>query len=307
VPFDALPQVLNPPGGYIHQENSSPHYTNVRTPVKTENAYPNFEEPRLSLRSQLAIQLIGGDEKYSLEDVWRLKHSYRALLADRVKADLLAALKATNHSGDTTAAIEMLEKWDNTTSPESRGSTLFEIWWQHYSGLRPGEQQSILPDAQRYAKVWSVADPLNTPRGLADPARAVESFAWAVEETKKRYGAIDVAWGEVHRVRRGNVDVPVGGCGNDMGCFRILAYQRDKDGKLAANSGDGWVMAVEFGDVPRAMSVLAYGQSRKPDSPWHADQAEMFAVGGAKKVLFTEKDIDAGAVSRFRPGAPASR
>jgi acyl-homoserine-lactone acylase len=307
VPFDALPQVLNPPGGYIHQENSSPHYTNVRTPVKTENAYPNFEEPRLSLRSQLAIQLIGGDEKYSLEEVWRLKHSYRALLADRVKADLLAALKATNHSGDATAAIEMLEKWDNTTSPESRGSVLFEIWWQHYSGLRPGEQRSILPDAQRYAKVWSVADPLNTPRGLADPARAVESFAWAVEETKKLYGAVDVAWGEVHRVRRGSVDVPVGGCGNDMGCFRILAYQRDKDGKLAANSGDGWVMAVEFGDVPRAMSVLAYGQSRKPDSPWYSDQAALFAAGGAKKVLFTEKEIDAGAVSRFRPGAPASR
>jgi acyl-homoserine-lactone acylase len=307
VPFDALPQVLNPPGGYIHQENSSPHYTNVRTPVKTENAYPNFEEPRLSLRSQLAIQLIGGDEKYSLEEVWRLKHSYRALLADRVKADLLAALKATNHSGDTTAAIEMLEKWDNTTSPESRGSTLFEVWWQHYSGLRPGEQRSILPDEQRYAKVWSMTDPLNTPRGLADASRAVDSFAWAVEETKRRYGRIDVPWGEVHRVRRGSVDVPVGGCGNDMGCFRILAYQRDKDGKLAANSGDGWVMAVEFGDVPRAMSVLAYGQSRKPDSPWHADQAEMFAAGGAKKVLFTEKEIDAGAVLRFRPGAPASR
>ena len=307
VPFDALPQVLNPPGGYIHQENSSPHFTNVRTPVKMENAYPNFEEPRLSLRSQLAIQLIGGDEKYSLEDVWRLKHSYRALLADRVKADLLAALKTTNHSGDTTAAIEVLEKWDNTTSPESRGSTLFETWWFHYSGLRPGEQRALLPDAQRYAKVWSVSDPLNTPRGLADPARAVESFAWAVEETKKRYGTIDVAWGEAHRVRRGNVDVPVGGCGNDMGCFRILAYQRDKDGKLAANSGDGWVMAVEFGDVPRAMSVLAYGQSRKPDSPWYASQAEMFAKGEAKKVLFAEKDIDAGAVLRFRPGAPASR
>ena len=133
--------MLNPPGGYIHQENSSPHYTNVRTPVKSENAYPNFEEPRLSLRSQLAIQLIGGDEKYSLEDVWRLKHNYRALLAERVKPDLLAAVKATNPTGEMAEAAALLEKWDNTTSPESRGSTLFEIWWQHYSGLRPGEQR----------------------------------------------------------------------------------------------------------------------------------------------------------------------
>ena len=106
----------------------------------------------------------------------------------------------------------------------------------------------------------------------------------------------------MHRVRRGKVDVPVGGCGNDLGCFRIMTFQRDKDAKLAAVGGDGWVFAVEFGDVPRAMSVLAYGQSRRPDSPWHSDQAEMFARGEAKKVLFTEKDVNDGAVVRFRPG-----
>ncbi|HEX3144742.1 MAG TPA: penicillin acylase family protein, partial [Pyrinomonadaceae bacterium] len=32
VPFESLPQVLNPKGGYIHNENDSPHFTNVRGP-----------------------------------------------------------------------------------------------------------------------------------------------------------------------------------------------------------------------------------------------------------------------------------
>ena len=132
--------------------------------------------------------------------------------------------------------------------------------------------------------------------------RAAESFVWAVAETKARYGSYDVAWGDVHRVRRGKVDVPVGGCGNDLGCFRILSFTRDTDGKLAANSGDGWVLAVEFGDTPRAYSVLAYGESRLPASPYHADQAEMFARGEMKKVAFTEIDVNAQAIVRFRPG-----
>jgi hypothetical protein len=44
----------------------------------------------LRLRSQLAIQLIGGTQKLSLESIIRLKHNYRMLLADRVKADLIA-------------------------------------------------------------------------------------------------------------------------------------------------------------------------------------------------------------------------
>ncbi len=301
VPFESLPQILNPPGGYIHNENSSHHYTNVRGRVETKNAYPNFEAPSLSLRSQLAIQLIGGDEKYSLEDVVRLKHDYRMLLADRVKNDLIVTVKATNPMGDVAAAIALLERWDNTASASSRGSTLFEEWWATYSGLRRPEPR-VLPNAQRFAKVWSVADPYNTPRGLADIPRAIESFVTAVNEVKRRYGSIDVTWGDVHRVRRGKVDVPVGGCGNDLGCFRIMGFTRAEDGKLVATGGDGWVLAVEFAETPRAYSILAYGQSSLTSSPWHADQAEMFAKGEMKKVAFTEADVNAAAVVRFRPG-----
>jgi acyl-homoserine-lactone acylase len=301
VPFESLPQVLNPRGGYIHNENDSPHFTNVRGPIDTSNAYPNFEKPDLSLRSQLAIQLIGGDNKLTLEDVVRLKHSYRMLLADRVKSDLIAAVKATQPTGDVAAAIALLEKWDNTAASESKGAVLFELWWADYSGLRP-PNRTPLPDEKRFAKVWSVTDPLNTPSGLADPARAIAAFTWALIETARRYGSWDVAWGDVHRVRRGAVDVPVGGCASSMGCFRALAFTREADGKLAASGGDGWILAVEFDDTPRALSVLAYGESPRRDSPWFADQAEMFAKGQLKPVAFTAKDIDAQAVLRYRPG-----
>jgi acyl-homoserine-lactone acylase len=103
-------------------------------------------------------------------------------------------------------------------------------------------------------------------------------------------------------VRRGAVDVPVGGCSGALGCFRVLTYARAQDEKLVANFGDGWVLAVEFTETPRAYSVLAYGQSPNPTSPWHADQAEMFARGEMKKVAFSFKDVDAQAIRRYRPG-----
>ncbi len=305
VPFAALPQFLNPPGGYIHNENSSPHYTNVRKPVVLKNAYPNFEPPELSLRSQLALQSIENDQKYSLEDIVKLKHNYRALLPDRVKADLIAAARAATPTAETVSALELLEKWDNTTSPESRGAVLFEAWWQTYSfpqgPNRPTPPQRY-PDNKRFARVWSTDDPYKTPSGLADIPRALAALPLAIAETKRRYGSIDVAWGEVYRVRRGNVDFPVGGCSNDLGCFRIMGFQRATDGKMVANSGDCWVLAVEFGATPRAYSVLAYGQSRLPESPYHADQAEMFARGEMKKVAFTAADVNAGAIKRYRPG-----
>ena len=44
IPFEDLPQFLNPRGGYIHNENDSPHFTNVREPIRTANAYLPSDE-----------------------------------------------------------------------------------------------------------------------------------------------------------------------------------------------------------------------------------------------------------------------
>jgi len=294
IPFDALPLTKNPGGGYVHNENDSPHFANARPPVNLVNAYENIEPPSLRLRSQRAIQLIDNNRKLSLEDVVRLKHDYRMLLADRVKPDLVRAVAASKPAGATADALRVLRRWNNTVAAGSRGAVLFEVWWARYSQGRT--------EAQRYATPWDATDPVRTPRGLGDVARAVEAFAWAVEETMRRHGALDVAWGDVYRVRRGGVDVPVGGCPGALGCFRVLGFTRQPDGKFAANTGDGWVLAVEFGNEPRAYSVLAYGQSEKPTSPWHADQAAMFARGEMKRVAFSARDVDRQVVTRYRPG-----
>jgi len=294
VGLDSLPQVLNPKGGYVHNENDAPYYTNMRQPLDPAKYPPYFPAPRLGLRSQLAIDLIDNDRKMSLEDVVTLKHSYRMLLADRVRDDLVKAVRATSPTGDVAKAIDMIAAWDKTVAPESRGGTLFEAWWRRYLGRSPADSM--------YAVPWSASAPTTTPRGIRQTAAAVDAFKWAVDETTRRYGRFDPPWGEVHRVRRGKVDVPVGGCSSDMGCFRVLTYRDDADGKRVAVGSDGWILAVEFGDEPRAYSILAYGESPKEDSPYHADQAEMFAKGQLKPVAWSEKDIEAQTIKRYRPG-----
>jgi acyl-homoserine-lactone acylase len=296
VPWDSLPQLLNPKGGYIHQENDPPHFTNLMEPMDSARLPATVPGPALSLRSQLALDLLTrAPKKLTLEDVIRLKHSYRMLLADRVKPALLAAIRA---SGDTalSEAANILARWDNTAAHDSRGGVLFEAWWRRY-------QQTGTRGVSPFAVPWSREDPTGTPRGLADSARALVALRSAVPLIRQRYGRLDVPWGEVHRVRVGGKDVPVGGCPGDLGCFRVLQFQDEPDGKRAARGGDGWVLAVEFGPIPRAYSVLAYGESPLPGSPHNGDQGELFARGELKPVLFTEKDVDGGVVRRYRPGA----
>jgi acyl-homoserine-lactone acylase len=294
IPWDSLPQLLNPKGGYIHNENDPPHFTNLQQPLDSARLPANVPPPALSLRSQLALQLLTtAKPKLTLEDVVRLKHSYHMLLADRVKPDLLAAVRAANDSS-LAGALELLSRWDNSAAPEARGAMLFEVWWRRYA--QGGRE---LP---RFAVGWTKDDPTGTPRGLADTARAVAALRYAVTETARRFGRIDVAWGEVHRVRLAGKDFPVGGCGGDLGCFRVLQFGQEPDGKLAVRGGDGWILAIEFGEQPRALSVLGYSESQRDGSPWLGDQAELFAKGQLKKVAFLQADVEAQAIKRYRPG-----
>jgi acyl-homoserine-lactone acylase len=308
VDFDELPRLLNPQGGYLHNENDPFHYTNLHHGFDPGDYPANFPKPRLRLRSQHALELIADDRKLSLEDVIELKHSMRMLLADRVKEDLIAAVRSSEPERDVRRAIKVIEQWDNTVAATSRGAELFRVWFEGYlvnhelkSGLTREHREDAWQAAFRHP--WDPDEPLTTPRGLSDPDRAVEAFRRAVDEMKEEHGGWDVAWGEVHRVQQGSVDVPVGGCPGHLGCFRVLEFEETESGKRVASRGDAWVLAVEFSDPPRAYSVLAYGQSAKEDSPHHADQAELFARNRMKKVAFTEEEIRAQLLRAYRPGS----
>ncbi|WP_461534024.1 penicillin acylase family protein [Sinomicrobium sp.] len=313
IPFDKLPQLLNPKGGYLHNENDPFHYTNLNEVFDEKDFPSNFPKARLRLRSQLSLQLIGGDDKLSLEEVVKRKHSMRAILGDRVKPDLVKAVRATNPTGEVLDAIDMIDKWDNTVARESRGGILFQQWWKRYVRLVRGTKKEIpgtpesagynAPAEKLFTQPWTPSDPTNTPYGLASKDLAVEAFEWAIKHTKKRYGAWDVKQGEVNRAHIGDYDFPVGGATGDMGTFRVMWFKRHTEDrkKSQAYGGDGWILAVEFGETPRAYSVLPYGNSNKEDSPYYADQLEMFTENKMKPVIYKKEEVIKNAVRTYRP------
>ncbi|WP_411274710.1 penicillin acylase family protein, partial [Daejeonella sp.] len=313
IPFDSLPQLLNPKGGYIHNENDPFHYTNLNEVMDAAKFPPHFSQPILRLRSQHALDMIANKKKFSLEDVVNLKYSQRMLLAERVKADLIAAVRATSPTGEIADALKQMENWDNTVNRESKGGVLFETWWEHYVALANGGKQVPgtaasggfpAPASSLFAEVWTPAKPITTPKGLASSKNAVEAFKRAVESANTRYGSWDLAWGDVNRARINNKDIPISGATGELGTFSVLWFVPHITDKLKRETrgGDGWVIAVEFDKTPRAYSVLTYGNSNKESSPYFADQLELYADKKMKAVAFTEEEIKKGVVREYRPG-----
>jgi acyl-homoserine-lactone acylase len=292
-PWESLPLYVNPPGGYVQQANDTPDYINLNVPLDRDTVAPNLPEPRLRLRSQLSLDLIHNDRVMTLEEVVELKHSPRMLAAERMLDDLLDALSATEPDPDLTEARRVLSAWDRTAAVDSRGGVLFKRWMTRYLEVT---------DTLVYREAWSPEAPAGTPSGVGSPGRAVAALKMSTEELRSENIPLDVPWGQLHRVVRGTVDEPVSGCEGGLGCFRTLSFAPTGDGRLAANRGDGWVFAVEFGEVPRGYSVLAYGQSRLENSPYFDDQAAMFARSEMKPIRWTDADIRAATIRRYRPG-----
>ncbi len=290
--MEDLPQLFNPPGGYVQNCNSPPYLGNLSAPLDPARYPAYFPANNLSLRTQHSLRLVSGDQKLSLEDVVRLKHSPLMLLAERVKDDLLAAVRKLPSTSELEAAVKAIESWDGTVSADSRGGTLFADWWDRYEAKGVG----------KFAVPWSAEQPTATPRGLADPERAAEKFVEAVRDINSRYGRPDVTWGDVHRIRKGDVDLPVTGGDGLMGCFRVVDFRDADDGKLVAKRGDSFVFAVEFSDPPRAYTIVSYSESGVEGAPHYSDQAPLFSANRMKRAAFTESEIAAQLEKSYRPG-----
>jgi len=245
------------------------------------------------MRSQLSFALIHGEDRLSLEDVVERKHSPRMLAAERMLDDLLSAIDAAEPSPQLARARAILGRWDRSAAAVSRGGVLFKAWFNTYMQVT---------DTMEHRVEWNETAPAETPVGVGKPGRALAALRMAMEDLAEEGIEPDARWGDVHRVVHGDVDEPVSGCDGGLGCFRTLSFTTLDDGRRAVNRGDGWVFAVEFGDVPRGYSILAYGQSRLETSPHHADQAAMFARGEMKSMLWRQDEIDAATIRRYRPG-----
>lgn len=278
-PYEELPRVVDPPNGWVQNANDPPWSSTLPSLLNPAD-FPAYLAPRgLRFRAQRSLSMLQQDRKIDFDSLSRYKHSTRMEVADRILDELTAAV-GPRASDLTRQAARVLEDWDRQADAESRGGVLFAEWVQTLG-------------AGMFATPWREREPLTTPKGLARPVAAVAALERAARNTLDRFGALDVPWGEVYRLRAGGRDLPASGGPSRLGVFRSLEFAPEKDGRFRALFGDSFVALVEFSQPVRAKALLSYGNASQPGSPHRGDQLVLFARKQLRPVWRTRKEIEA--------------
>lgn len=286
--YDDLPRIVDPASGYVQNSNSPPWFATRPSPLDTAR-FPAYLSPRwVGFREQRALQLLASDSSISLDEMVAMHHDNRMLLADRILDDLIPAARASGRPLAMEAA-DVLERWDRAADADSRGGMFFMLWaYRMFEGV---------PERGRgFARPWSAADPIGTPDGLRDPARAVAALEQVAETMRTHMGGLDLPWGQMNRIGEfpGN-----GAPGDPLGVFHVIAYAQEGDAGQAV-FGDTYVAAVEFTPQgPVAQAVLSYGNASQPGARHNGDQLRLIAEKRLRPSWRARADVEANLESRM--------
>ncbi|MEO5509795.1 MAG: acylase [Longimicrobiales bacterium] len=283
--YDQLPRVINPPTGWVQNANDPPWTTTIPLQIDPRR-YPEYvaPPPRMSFRAIRSARMLAEDGSITFAEMLAYKHSTRSEEADHILEDVVSVARKST-SENIREAARVLEQWDRSTDAESRGAVLFLEFARAFNARAAN-------GGSGFDAAWSVRAPLATPDGIADAPATLRVLEAAAVRVRARYGALDVKWGDVYRLKRDAVDLPANGGPQDIGIFRTVTVDSIAPTRSVASGGDSFIMAVEFSSPVRAQASLVYGNWSQAGSKHRTDQMELFARKEMRIVWRTRAELE---------------
>ena len=252
IPYEELPQIENPPGGFIYNCNNTP-YLCTDDPNDFPNRLPENTgiDTHQTNRALRALELYGKDKSITREEFLEYKYDKRYSKNSHVASVLEKFLIDSKEiSNDLKPAINLLKDWDLSGEQENQAAALGFLTFRHI-GFNPEEY------TYNYEKI-------------------MDKMKDGIQFLTENYGRIDIPLGNVQRLKHGKVNLPLGG-GPDM--LRAI-YTRNDENIMKGVAGDCYIQFVEWdpeGNI-YSESVHQFGaRTSVIDSKHYDDQTKLFS------------------------------
>ncbi|MFC4312788.1 penicillin acylase family protein [Steroidobacter flavus] len=281
---------------YVTNSNDS-YWTN--NPHQLLDGYPQIvgdERTPRSLRTRNGLlkierRLNGTDgypgKRFTLHQLEAITMDNRVLSAELWRDSVVSLCRKLPARNGLPTACDVLERWDLTENLDSPGAVL---WRRFFENLDYKARNEV------FAVPFDPADPIGTPKGLkVDDPRVAKAFNAAISDLLDSGVPLDAKYRDYQYDTRGEIRVPMHGGLADAGQYNFM---HNKTGWVP---GKGWpemylgstlIMWMQFTDQgPKGRSIMTYGQSDNPASPYSLDQVQLFSQKKSKPMLFSEQEI----------------
>lgn len=250
---------------------------------------------RTRMVDRYVIDGLAGGNKIDPVELRGFEHENRVMAAEVIGTDALVKICQSAAGGD---ACPVLAAWDKTSNKDSRGYAIFEEFVTRLP-------KSGLLRSGPWKVGFSSVKPVETPNTIdTENAKVVRAMADAIKYLRSKGIPMNATWGSVQvSGDRGAPPIPLGGGNGDQaGNANALASR----GVLANTGflkpityGSSHIQAISFlpGGGLDARTILTYGMSDNPNSPWSKDQTQLFSDKQWVDFPWTPAQIAADAVS----------
>ncbi|MDC3402117.1 acylase [Alphaproteobacteria bacterium] len=267
IAFAEMPQLANPKSGFLLSANQTPFNVTVPADNLDPNDFPveHGYQNRMTNRADQGLALMGHPRKISEAEFISVKWDKTYHPNSRARKYVNSILEHTfTPNSERSHGQDLIAQWDGTARLDSREAPiaiclLSEEWMSE-------QHQEPAPEI-------------------------LGVFDKCIEDLKDSFGRIDPEWRVVNRLRRGDVDLPIGG-GPDT--LRAVYGLPDPDGRLRTVAGDGLIFYVSWDKEGKqsAYSVHNYGSaSTRPSSPHYADQTGLFTSETFRPVQISRESV----------------
>lgn len=308
IPFDEMPEVVNPPEGLIATANHK----------VVDDAYPyllgtSWAEPYRGTRIVEALQ---GRQGLTADDMRVLQADYANLRARTMLPLLLPHVKGADLTDLEQKALDLLAAWDYVDAADRGAPLVFHFWWRHLTQElyqermgkdlfgRMSDKGAVTTALVTRAAKGQEGAWVKAAGGL--PQVSLKSFKAAVAAAADLQGRNPSAWkwGKYHRI---GPQHPIGKAVKPLG-WLLNARPLPVGGSevtvaaMGYNAGTGlvsstgvWRQVVDFGNLAgNSGDVVTPGQSGHFLSPWYTSQAELHQKGNLHRQLFLPADYRSG-------------
>jgi acyl-homoserine-lactone acylase len=305
-PVDRLPNAINPPNGWVDNNNNHPWSTAGTYSPKAADFPKYMDMFGENYRGLHALQMLEGSSGWTADKLNaaafdNYQPGFAALIPPLIRAyDALA--KADPRRAQLAEPVALLRKWDYRWSGKSEAQSLAMFWGRKlYAGLKADPGEVTNKKYMRLARDTSAAEKLGA---LAD----------AVEWLRRDFGRWQVPWAEINRFQRISpaIDHPFDDSAPSFpvpfadGNFGSLAAfksdPRKGSKKWYGYHGNSFVAIVEFGPRVSARAVKVGGQSGHMNSRHFTDQAQLYASGALREVYFYPDQLKGHTERVYNPG-----